>query len=331
MKKIRTKKNGIYLIFAFVSIIFFYISINVLYTQTSSSLYNEDLINDLPNAERFAKNIKISASETNSNTLIIEWDGINDSSVIYYIYRSLSPIIGKSSLIDSSVVDYIKATNDSKHYYVLDRPILSSKYYYAVVSYADDLIFYSARDNVDTSSIVFNGFSNIKSYTNNSGFYDTNNTLNNSKYISNSYTTNTVFNTNNITNTYVQTNVYSITNMYTLTNIYSLTNRYNITNIVNNNNNNNASASSLISKYNGDYNRALTEFKNKNYLSAVNILEPISSRNINNDIYYKINLLLGKCYKYLGRKNNALDVLNRIKTYNAQEVNFWINQVLSDL
>ena len=123
----------------------------------------------------------------------------------------------------------------------------------------------------------------------------------------------------------MQTNVYSITNVYSLTNIYSVTNRYNITN------NNNTSASSLISKYNSDYNRALAEFKNKNYLLAANILEPISTRNINNDIYYKSNLLLGKCYKYLGRKNNALGVFNRIKTYNAQEVNFWINQVLSDL
>ena len=322
MRKIRTKKNGIYLIFAFVSIIFFYISINVLYTQTtSSSIYDEDLINNLPNAERFAKNIRISASETNSNTLIIEWDGINDGSVVYYLYRSINPIIGKSSLIDSSVVDYIKATNDSKHYYVLDRPILSSKYYYAVVSYADDLIFYSARDNVDTSSIVFNGFSNIKTYTNNNLISN-----NNLSYTNNTNSiTNTVFDNNITTNTYVQTNVYSITNVYSLTNIYSVTNRYNITN------NNNTSASSLISKYNSDYNRALAEFKNKNYLLAANILEPISTRNINNDIYYKINLLLGKCYKYLGRKNNALGVFNRIKTYNAQEVNFWINQVLSDL
>ena len=323
MKKIRTKKNGIYLIFAFVSIIFFYISINVLYTQTSSSIYNEDLINNLPNAERFAKNIRISASETNSNTLIIEWDGINDGSVVYYLYRSINPIIGKSSLIDSSVVDYIKATNASKHYSILDRPILSSKYYYAVVSYADDLIFYSARDNVDTSSIVFNGFSNIKAYTNNNLDSNTNSVY---TYNTNQIA-NTVFNTNNITNTYVHTNVYSVTNVYALTNIYSVTNRYSITNRVNNN----ASASSLISKYNNDYNRALAEFKNKNYLLAANILEPISARNINNDIYYKINLLLGKCYKYLGRKNNALGVFNRIKTYNAQEVNFWINQVLSDL
>lgn len=321
MRKIRTKKNGIYLIFAFVSIIFFYISINVLYTQTSASIYDEDLINNLPNAERFAKNIKISASKTNSNTLIIEWDGVNDGSIVYYLYRSISPIIGKSSLIDSSVVDYIKATNDSKHYYVLDRPILSSKYYYAVVSYADDLIFYSARDNVDTSSIVFNGFSNIKTYTNNNLISN-----NNLSYTNNTNSiTNTVFDNNITTNTYVQTNVYSITNVYSLTNIYSVTNRYNITN-----NNNNAS-SSLISKYNNDYNKALREFKNKNYLLAANILEPISTRNINNDIYYKINLLLGKCYKYLGRKNNALGVFNRIKTYNAQEVNFWINQVLSDL
>ena len=58
MNRKRRKKNGIYLLFAFISIIFFYISINVLYTQTPA-YYDEDLINNLPNAERLVSNIKI--------------------------------------------------------------------------------------------------------------------------------------------------------------------------------------------------------------------------------------------------------------------------------
>ncbi|ELV06524.1 hypothetical protein [Brachyspira hampsonii] len=93
----------------------------------------------------------------------------------------------------------------------------------------------------------------------------------------------------------------------------------------------NNSAQNEYSRYKTEYDRALAQFKLKNYLQAASILEPVSSRNINRNLYYDINLLLGKCYKYLGRKKNSLDVFNRIKSYNSQEVNFWINQVLSDL
>ncbi|ELV05418.1 hypothetical protein [Brachyspira hampsonii] len=145
MNKNRNKKNGIYLLFGFISIIFFYISINVLYTQTSA-YYDETLINNLPNAERFVSNLKISASDTNSNIVLIEWEGITDNNLIYYVYRSKNPIIGKSSFSDSTVVDYVKATNDSRTYIVSDSPIITSTYYYAVVSYINDSVFYNAEE-----------------------------------------------------------------------------------------------------------------------------------------------------------------------------------------
>ena len=102
MNRKRRKKNGIYLLFAFISIIFFYISINVLYTQTPA-YYDEDLINNLPNAERLVSNIKISTSETNNNIVLIGWEGITDNNLIYYVYRSQTPIIGKSSFSNSTV------------------------------------------------------------------------------------------------------------------------------------------------------------------------------------------------------------------------------------
>lgn len=340
-RRIRNKRKRIYLVFAILSIMFFYISINVLYGQTSSFIYDEDIINNLPNAERFVKNIKISTLSTNNNIVVVEWEGIKDNNLIYYLYRSNSPIIGKSSLVDSYVVDYIKATNDSKSYSILDRPILSAKYYYAVVSYVDDLSFYSAKENVDMSAINFNGLSynnqnnNIESQYNNID-NNANNFQYSNTFITNIYT-NTVFSTNNVTNTYTLTNIYSVTNIYSFTN--TITNRYNITNNfsantssgIKKNNNSSGSSSGSIEKYNSDYYRALAEFKKGNYSSAASILEPISKRNINKDMYYKINLLLGKSYKYMKRKKNALDVFNRIKNYNTQEVNFWINQVLSDL
>ena len=217
-RRIRNKRKRIYLVFAILSIMFFYISINVLYGQTSSFIYDEDIINNLPNAERFVKNIKISTSSTNNNIVVVEWEGIKDNNLIYYLYRSNSPIIGKSSLVDSYVVDYIKATNDSKSYSILDRPILSAKYYYAVVSYVDDLSFYSAKENVDMAAINFNGLSynnqnnNIESQYNNID-NNANNFQYSNTFITNIYT-NTVFSTNNVTNTYTLTNIYSVTNIY---------------------------------------------------------------------------------------------------------------------
>ena len=317
MNRKRSKKNGIYLLFAFISIIFFYISINVLYTQTSA-YYDESLISNLPNAERFVSKIKTSASDTNNNIVLIEWEGITDNNLIYYVYRSESPIIGKSSFSNSTVVDYVKATNDSKTYIVSDSPIITSRYYYAVVSYINDLVFYNAKENIDTSSLSFNG---IK----------TNNVLNNNlKYntnINNNIMTNAVTVTNNVilTNNIILTNTVTLTNVVTLTNnTASLASSSSSIGI-------NNSSQSEYSRYKTQYDRALAQFKLKNYSQAASILEPISSRNINRNLYYDINLLLGKCYKYLGRKKNSLDAFNRIKSYNTQEVNFWINQVLSDL
>ena len=292
MNRKRSKKNGIYLLFAFISIIFFYISINVLYTQTSA-YYDESLISNLPNAERFVSKIKTSASDTNNNIVLIEWEGITDNNLIYYVYRSESPIIGKSSFSNSTVVDYVKATNDSKTYIVSDSPIITSTYYYAVVSYINDSVFYNAKENIATSSLSFNG---IK----------TNNVLNhNLKYntnINNNIMTNAVTVTNNVilTNNIILTNTVTLTNVVTLTNnTASLASSSSSIGI-------NNSSQSEYSRYKTQYDRALAQFKLKNYSQAASILEPISSRNINRNLYYDINLLLGKCYKYLGRKKNDL-------------------------
>lgn len=331
MDKIINNRNGIYLIFEFICIIFFYISVNVLYAQTSS-VYDEALINSLPNAESFVSKMNIKAADTNNNIVIIEWEGINYTNLVYYVYRSERPITGRASLIDAKVIDYVKATNDSKLYNVLDRPVFSSKYYYAVVSYINDLSFYNALENTDTLSVNFNGIKNtnlsasIMENTNNiiysNELYNTNiysnsaadkeNIVNNLKYL-----------TNFITNTYFITNTHNITNSYSVTNMYSLTNIHNAAAPANKKNG--------YAVYKNEYRKALAEFKRGNYSAASSILEPLSLINIDRALYYDINLLLGKCCKYLGRKKKALDVFNRIKTYNSKEVSFWINQVLTDL
>ncbi|WP_028330008.1 hypothetical protein [Brachyspira alvinipulli] len=320
MNKLIKNKKSIYILFAFVSIIIFYLSINILYTQTS---------NNLPSAEKFVNNIDITVSTTNDSEILIEWDGINNSNLIYYVYRSESPIIGKYSLVNSKVVDYVKATNTSRKYAVVDRPVLSSNYYYAVVSYIDNVSFYNSKPKVDTLSIIFNGVVNT-----NNNQYKIDNTTNNSQYKIDDAITNNQYkidNTNTIiyeyTNVLVTTNVYNITNTYIITTTNVVNNTSGVIKSSNTYNNN----SSLVSKYKNEYDRAVIQFKAGNYLSAASILEPVSKVNVSRTLYYNINLLLGKCYKNLRRKKNALDVFNRIKTYNAQEVNFWINQVLTDL
>ena len=205
-------------------------------------------------------------------------------------------------------------------------PVISSTYYYAVVSYIDDLSFYNAKENTDTFSISFNGINNSSSLTNLNA-----NNLSNSNTIINS-------NFNSQNNLKYVTNFVTVTNTITLTNTYTFTNSLVTNNIKNSNSsslNNNGSISSGnnndFNNYRSQYNRALAEFKWGNYSQAASILEPVSRRNVNRTLYYEINMLLGKCYKYLRQKKNSLDAFNRIKSYNTQEVNFWINQVLSDL
>lgn len=327
MNKTRNKKSGIYLLFAFISIIFFYISINALYTQTSV-YYDEALINNLPNAEKFVTKINVLSSYTNDNIVSIEWEGIRDDNLVYYVYRSKNPIIGKSSFSNSVVVDYVKATNDSKKYIIYDRPVISSTYYYAVVSYINDLSFYNAKENIDTMSVLFNGMAEkSESYSTNDVF---NNNLNNLKYSSNFTNIVTITNTITFTNTVILTN--TVTNNVTITNNSSSKNSSgNINNSSSMNSSRINNYKSSYSMYKTEYDKALAEYKRGNYLKASSILEPVSRRNVDRGLYYDINLLLGKCYKYLGRKKNSLDAFNRIKSYNTQEVNFWINQVLSDL
>ena len=220
MNKLLKNKRSIYILFAFISIIIFYLSINVLYTQTA---------NDLPSAERFVNNINITASQTNNSEVLIEWDGINNNNLIYYVYRSDSPITGKYSLVNSKVIDYIKATNTSKKYLIVDRPVLSSVYYYAVVSYIDNASFYNAKANIDTSSIIFNGSLRGK-YTNQSSRSDV--VTNTYTYQTNTYTEANTTNTNTYklnTNVYTKANIYTVTNTYTVSNTYTKTNTYVLT------------------------------------------------------------------------------------------------------
>ena len=282
--------KNIYAIFIFINIIFLYMSKSNLYSQDTNYIYNENLINNLPNYRQFVNNIRIKISSTNNSMVIIEWEGVIDDNLTYYIYRSETPIIGKYSLKSAKVIDYIKATNISTNYTTLDMLILPDTYYYAIVSYIGDISFYNAKYDIDTSYIIFKGFE-----------------LNNN--LSNSYLTNNIQITNIGSNSTVNNNIEN-TNNITQKNTNNI-NEY--------------------TRYNNEYKKALYQFSLKSYSLAINILEPISVKNIDNSLYYNINLILGQCYKYLGQKKKALDTFNCIKKYNEEEINFWINQVLIDL
>ncbi|MBS4763486.1 MAG: tetratricopeptide repeat protein, partial [Brachyspira sp.] len=165
------------------------------------------------------------------------------------------------------------------------------------------------------------------------------------------------------TNYYNQTNYYNFTNYYNTTEIYLKPNTNNISNnAIKNKNFKDESKTNLeytnetlidlsedtfkedttipdipnefqneYDKYNNEYNKALAQFKLGNYSTVITLLKPVSTKNVNRDLYYNINLLLGKAYKYANQKQNALTVFRRIQSINHEEVSFWVNQVLSDL
>ena len=235
------------------------------------------------------------------------------------------------------------------------------KYYYAVVSYVDNIGFYTADSDVDTVSFEFKDPNAI-----NTNIIMTNTNTMIIGAINEFYTaTNFISHTNYYehTNYYNQTNYHNFTNYYNTTEIYIKPNTNNVSNnTVKNKNLEDESETSLeytnetlidlsedtfkedttipdipnefqneYDKYNNEYNKALAQFKLGNYSTVITLLKPVSTKNVNRDLYYNINLLLGKAYKYANQKQNALTVFRRIQSINHEEVSFWINQVLSDL
>ncbi len=330
----------------FVSLALFIFASGILYSQTSTNLDNS--FTNLPNSRRLANNISVRAISEDS--LYIEWDGIYHPNLTYYIYRSNNPILSRPLLTTATVIGSIKATNNSNLYSMLDILPRYGKYYYAVISYVDNIGFYTADSDVDTVSFEFK---NPNTFTNT---VNTNATIriqtNNLPIITN----------DNITNFYTITNYYNQTNFYTITNYYNTSEIYLLpetnsnmasnnpirnrdtnenTNGIVNTNSIKATIDNIMETqtpakteydiYTSEYNKALAQFKLGNYSTVITLLEPVSRKNVNRNLYYNINLLLGKAYKNTNQKQNALNVFRRIQSINSTEVNFWVNQVLSDL
>ena len=349
----RIKFNEIRLSLIFSLILF--ISAGFLYSQTSTNA--EVSFTNLPNSKRLAS--KISIKPINEDSLYVEWEGIYHPNLTYYVYRSNNPILSRPLLSTATIIGSVKATNSFNSYSMLDILPGYGKYYYAVISYVDNIGFYTADSDVDTVSFEFKNPNEI-----NTNIIMTNTNTMIIGAINEFYTaTNFISHTNYYehTNYYNQTNYHNFTNYYNTTEIYIKPNTNNISNntVKNKNLEDESETSSeytnetLIDlsensfetpttntanefqieydEYMSEYNKALAQFKLGNYSTVITLLKPVSTKNVNRDLYYNINLLLGKAYKYAKQKQNALTVFRRIQSINHEEVSFWVNQVLSDL
>ncbi len=419
----RLNNNKLYLLLTLVLVSFIYLYTSLI-AQTSSDRISMENYNDLPNSRRLVTKLNIKHIE--ENKVEVSWVGIYHPNLMYYVYRSEEPILSKVVLTNAKVVASTKATNASATYTIYDNLPKYDKYYYAVISYIDNINFYTATENMDlmqfeyydqfknnitnfnneinTNEIITNNiltndldtnstyFTNdmltnivnsndFLSYYPNTNLFDTNySILPPTNYVDLYYTTNRIDSNRGIvftTNYYNYTNYYTnnYTNYYNTTKIYiinptndgnlstnkistndfntndftnqsrmieNVTNELKVTTFTNDKNENivnveikkdntSKKTPSEYQRYSSEYQRALTQFKANNYTGAIAILEPISRKRVDSALYYDINLLLGKSYKNAGRKKNALDTLKKIKSINPNEVNFWINQVLSDL
>ncbi|TXJ43486.1 tetratricopeptide repeat protein [Brachyspira pilosicoli] len=415
----RLKNNKLYLLLTLVLVAFAYLYTSLI-AQTSSDRISMENYNDLPNSRRLVTKLNIKHIE--ENKVEVSWVGIYHPNLMYYVYRSEDPILSKTVLTNAKVVGSTKATNASTTYTIYDNLPKYDKYYYAVISYIDNINFYTATENMDlmqfeyydpfnkdmtnfemitndiltndittndldTNSMYFTNdmITNIVnsndflSYYPNTNLFDTNySILPPTNYVDLYYTTNRIDSNRGIvftTNYYNYTNYYTnnYTNYYNSTKIYiinptndnlstneintndlntndftnqsrmveNITNELKVTSFTNDKNenivnveikkDNTKKTPSEYQRYSSEYQRALAQFKANNYTGAITILEPISRKKVDSALYYDINLLLGKSYKNAGRKKNALDTLKKIRSINPNEVNFWINQVLSDL
>ena len=313
----------------FLSLVLFISISGILYSQTSTGFSGS--FTNLPSSQRLANNISI--KPMNEGSLYVEWEGIYHPNLTYYVYRSNNPILSRPLLTTAAIIGSVKATNTSSSYSMLDILPSYGRYYYAVISYVDNIGFYTADSDVDTVSYEFRANNAIINTNTNTIVVATNNTnaytlilVTDTSETNNNISTNITENINTNYMDYIYTNA-----MNTNENIDEFVNTNSIKAKVDNIMGNQPPAQTEYDKYMDEYNRALAQFKLGNYSNVVTILEPVSTKNVNRNLYYNINLLLGKAYKNTRQKQRALTVFKRIQSINSTEVNFWINQVLSDL
>ena len=112
-----------------------------------ANIYGIDM---LPGARSFVNGITASA-DSSGEYITVSWNGIIDSEVTYYLYRSMEPALN-SVILDSAKL--ISSVNSSDSYSTLysmnDTLDRSGSYYYAVVAEVNNVAkFYTATAGVD--------------------------------------------------------------------------------------------------------------------------------------------------------------------------------------
>lgn len=212
-------KTKLFSIFSLM--LFIFIFGDILYSQASANLI--DSFTNLPNSRRLANNIAIRS--INEDSLYVEWEGIHHPNLTYYVYRSVNPILSRPLLTTATIIGSVKATNNANSYSMLDILPGYGTYYYAVISYVDNIGFYTADSDVDTVSFEFKD-PNAPIITNTNAIAIGTNDLAASN-LSNGLITNAY----SLTNFTAQTNYYQQTNYYVYTNYHNITNYYNATEI----------------------------------------------------------------------------------------------------
>jgi len=112
-----------------------------------ANIYGVDM---LPGARSFVSSIAASA-DSSGEYITVSWNGVVDSEITYYVYRSMEPALNSTILDRAKLISSINSSDSYSTLYsindVLDR---EGSYYYAVVAEVNNVAkFYTATPGVD--------------------------------------------------------------------------------------------------------------------------------------------------------------------------------------
>ena len=112
-----------------------------------SNIYGIDM---LPGARSFVNGITASA-DGSGEYITVSWNGIIDSEVTYYLYRSMEPALNSAILDGAKLISSMNSSDSySTLYSINDTLDRSGSYYYAVVAEVNNVAkFYTATAGVD--------------------------------------------------------------------------------------------------------------------------------------------------------------------------------------
>lgn len=112
-----------------------------------ANIYGVDM---LPGAKSFVSSITASA-DSSGDYIAVSWNGIIDSEITYYVYRSMEPVLNSIILDRAKLISSINSSDSySTLYSINDTLDREGSYYYAVVAEVNNVAkFYTATAGVD--------------------------------------------------------------------------------------------------------------------------------------------------------------------------------------